>query len=369
LSDPSSADARPSTARYVPVDASEARMARLWGVISARLEQPKKAMPRWVWATTGAFALAAAGAFAFVATQRGPSPWEGAAFETEHAPLTVALADGSSMRLASSSRVEVSGSEEQGVHLALKRGRIECKVTHRRAPSFIVTADGVEVRVVGTRFSVESRRDADASRVEVRVEEGAVEVRSPGRPGEVQRVEAGRTWSQVIRTDPVVGARAEPPPVPSALEADPPSAPAPDAPDASDAPDIKPEAKPVGARELLEEANEYRREGRLADAARSYETLLSRHPKDGRAGLAAFELGRLRMDRLGDLPGAIQALERAMTLAPGSGFREDAMARVVTAYGRSGNAARCTRARDAYLKRYPEGVHRQTVGKQCGGAP
>jgi TolA-binding protein len=337
-------------------------MARLWSGISARLEQRKPAR-RWVWMTAGAMAVAAAGAFAFVASERGPSPWEGAAFETEHAPLTVALADGSSMRLDSSSRVEVSGSEEQGVHLALKRGRIECKVTHRRAPSFIVTADGVEVRVVGTRFSVESRRDAEERRVEVRVDEGAVEVRSPGRPGEVERVEAGRTWSQVIRTDPVAGARAEPAPAQAVPEAQPSSAPVPNVPEA------KPEAKPAGARELLEEANEYRREGRLAEAARSYESLLARHPNDGRAGLAAFELGRLRMDRLGDLPGAIQALERAMTLAPGSGFREDAMARLVTAYGRSGNNARCTRARDAYLKRYPEGVHRQTVAKQCGGAP
>ena len=84
-------------------------MSRLWGGISARLEQRKPAR-RWVWVTAGAMAVAAAGAFAFVASERGPSPWEGAAFETEHAPLTVALADGSSMRLDSSSRVEVSGS-------------------------------------------------------------------------------------------------------------------------------------------------------------------------------------------------------------------------------------------------------------------
>ena len=367
MSDHSGADRLPSAARYVPVDASDARLARVWGAVSERLEQRVKPARRWVWVTAGAVALAAAGAGAFVlvSSERGPSPWEGAAFETEHAPLTVALADGSTMRLDSSSRVEVAGSAERGVHLSLKRGRIECKVTHRRAPSFVVTADGVEVRVVGTRFSVESVREGDASRVEVRVDEGAVEVRSSGRPGEVQRVEAGRTWSQVTRTDPVAKAPAEPEPEPAPVapsaEVAPPSAPAPD----------EPSAKPATetARTLLEEANEYRRAGRVADAARAYETLLARHPKDGRAGLAAFELGRLRMDRLGDFAGAIQALERAMTLAPGSGFREDAMARLVTAYARSGNAARCSRARDAYLKRYPEGVHRNTVAKQCDGAP
>ncbi len=362
MSDPSGAERLPSAARYVPVDASDARVARLWGAVSARLEEGVKPARRWVWVTAGAVALAAAGAgaFVFVSGERAPSPWEGAAFETEQAPLTVALADGSTMRLDSSSRVEVSGSAERGVHLSLRRGRIECKVTHRRAPSFVVTADGVEVRVVGTRFSVESVRAGDSSRVEVRVDEGAVEVRSANRPREVQRVEAGRTWSQVTRTEPVVNAQPEAAPQVRSAEVAPPVAPAPDEPSA------KPEADT--ARTLLEEANEHRRAGRLADAARTYETLLSRYPKDGRAGLAAFELGRLRMDRLGDVAGAIQALERAMKLAPGSGFREDAMARLVTAYGRSGNAARCTTARDAYLKHYPEGVHRNTVAKQCGGA-
>jgi transmembrane sensor len=365
LSDPSGAERLPSAARYVPVDASDARLARLWGAVSERLEARVKPARRWVWVTAGAVALAAAGAgaFVFVSSERGPSPWEGAAFETEHAPLTVALADGSSMRLDSSSRVEVSGSAERGVHLSLRRGRIECKVTHRRAPSFVVTADGVEVRVVGTRFSVESVREGEASRVEVRVDEGAVEVRSANRPGEVQRVEAGRTWSQVTRTDPVAQAQPEPEPAPAASSSEiaPPSAPA------RDEPSAKPEADT--ARSLLEEANEHRRAGRLADAARAYETLLARYPKDGRAGRAAVELRRRRKVRRGDLAGAVQALERAMKLAPGSGFREDAMARLVTAYGRSGNAARCTAARDAYLKRYPEGVHRNTVAQQCGGAP
>ena len=363
MSDPSDAERLPSAARYLPLDASDARLARLWSAVSDRLEQRVKPARRWVWATAGALALAAAGAgaFVFVSSERGPSPWEGAAFETEHAPLTVALADGSTMRLDSSSRVEVSGSAERGVQLSLRRGRIECKVTHRRAPSFVVTADGVEVRVVGTRFSVESMRDGDSSRVEVRVDEGTVEVRSPSRPGEVQRVAAGRTWSQVTRTDPAMEARPRPEPAPamSSGEIAPPVAPA-----------LEPSAKPEAetARALLEDANEHRRAGRLVDAARAYETLLARYPRDGRAGLAAFELGRLRMDRLGDLSGAIQALEQAMKLAPGSGFREDAMARLVTAYARSGDGGRCTRARDAYLKRYPEGVHRNTVAKQCGGA-
>jgi transmembrane sensor len=92
---------------------------------------------------------------------------------------------------------------------------------------------------------------------------------------------------------------------------------------------------------------------------------LKKFPSDGRAGLAAFELGRLRMDRLGDWPGAVQAFERAVQLAPGSGFREDAMARLVTAYAATGRSSDCVRSRDAYLAAFPAGVHRDAVAKGC----
>jgi TolA-binding protein len=120
------------------------------------------------------------------------------------------------------------------------------------------------------------------------------------------------------------------------------------------------------ARELLDAANTARRNGDARTAADEYGQLLRKFPNDGRAGLAAFELGRLRMDRLGDLAGAMQALERAVQLAPGSGFREDAMARLVTAYQASGRAADCARSREAYLAAYPTGVHRDAVSRGCG---
>jgi hypothetical protein len=66
------------------------------------------------------------------------------------------------------------------------------------------------------------------------------------------------------------------------------------------------------------------------------------------------------------MKGAVSALEKAMTLAPGSGFREDALARVVTAHARSGNQAGCKRAKQRYLESYPRGVHRHAVLDQCG---
>jgi hypothetical protein len=92
-----------------------------------------------------------------------------------------------------------------------------------------------------------------------------------------------------------------------------------------------------------------------------YQELLASYPRDPRAGLAAFELGRLRMDRLGDLPGAVRALQQAVALAPGAELREDALARLVAASAAAHDHAVCARTRARYLTDYPSGVHHRTV--------
>src|SRR5205085_4138571 len=117
----------------------------------------------------------------------GSSAWQGAQLETAADALAVTLGDGSSLRLEPRSRVEVGDRTPSALKLVLARGRIACDVTHREGRSFVVAAGGVEVRVVGTRFSVANEAAAGGARVEVRVERGTVEVRSPG--GELTRVE------------------------------------------------------------------------------------------------------------------------------------------------------------------------------------
>jgi hypothetical protein len=61
----------------------------------------------------------------------------------------------------------------------------------------------------------------------------------------------------------------------------------------------------------------------------------------------------------------VQALNRAVALAPGSGFREDAMARLVDAHANMGAGARCRAAQAAYLRSYPQGVHASVVARRC----
>ena len=370
--------------RHIAVDLSEARVARLWSGVAERLESPRGGR-RFLWAAALASALGVALVIAHSqssAPKSASSAWQGTRLETSSDALAVTLVDGSKLKLDPQSRVEMGEETPAAVRLMLKRGRIDCDVTHREGRSFTVLSGGVEVRVVGTRFSVATEQDENSVRVEVRVERGAVEVRGPGSPEEVTLVEAGRSWSRITKTSALPkpttagGGNAEPAISPPASPAD--SASSPSASGSASAPaneeaaaaraaSPNPSSARTGdARDLLEQASGLWREGRVREAAQAYQSLLTTYPRDPRAGLAAFELGRLRMDRLGDLAGAVRALERAVALAPGSSFREDALARLVTAYAGLHNQAGCQRTRDQYLREFPAGVRKRTVAVACG---
>jgi hypothetical protein len=92
--------------------------------------------------------------------------------------------------LASSSELGVQGSDERGWLLELVRGRIDCQVAARAdRPDFVTRAGQVEVRVVGTRFSVEHDAGRDTR---VSVQEGKVQVRQHDRG---LLLAAGESWS------------------------------------------------------------------------------------------------------------------------------------------------------------------------------
>jgi hypothetical protein len=360
---------------YVQPDVSEARVNRLWGNVSARLEARPSRFWRWVVVSTALSGVAAVvlalatGQAPFGAASRERAVLTEAKLETASDALAVTLGDGSKLSLASHSEVQVRGNQPSNIALSLSRGAVVCDVTHRGDRKFTVRAGDVEVRVVGTKFSVQAT-SGEHPRVQVSVLRGVVEVVSERRPGIVARVGAGESWIQSAET----GA-----PAPSAsIGAGPSFGPAEVVVDPS-VRETKSDAKAAGsasgtstaaavpsARELFESAGESRRSGDARAAAHAYEELLRLHPTDGRASLSAFELGRLRMDRLGDPQGAIVALERAVTLNIGPTFREDALARLVSVYAAQGNFAACGRARDRYLSSYPAGIHAGAVASRCG---
>ncbi len=374
--------------KYVRVDLSPPRIARLWQRVAPRLEATPS--PRRAWLMRGAIIgslLVAAGGGAALYSLREPAPsvWQNAVLRTGSDAMSVDLGEGSKLELASQSRVEVAESAKDSVRLKLAQGSVLCDVTHREGRRFSVAAAGVEVRVIGTRFRV--ALGPSGERVEVQVERGTVEVVAGG---QVRRLSAGERWS-VSRSAAGLASAAAPAASaePRADNVNEPESPASDAalpePHAARAEASAPEAQRAAraerdapreatstlevadAKQLLDLANSARRSGDIPLAARAYEALLSRFPRDGRAGLAAFELGRLRLERLGNAKGAAQAFERAIALAPGSGFREDAMARLVDAYAALGAREACRKARQAYLQSYPSGLHVNGVSAKCSG--
>lgn len=339
-----------------------ARLERQWSAIRTRLpESGAHPWSPWKFATLGLVAaLVALLAWNFSAMRAHETTLaEGSALETNDRaePETRAeLSEGSEIAIAPSSRIEVLASEGADVRLALRRGRARFDVVRNPERAFFVVAEtaqgeAIEVRVVGTRFEV--TRGAD---VEVMVERGIVEVRARDA---VHRLTAGEHWSsvelEVEVPTPAEDIEAAPEPESLAIEAE-------------ETPTSDPVhvARPhdADARTLFDQAREARQAGSVAEAARLYDTLLRTHDDDPRAGIAAFELARLRMDSLGDPRGAVRALDRALA-GQGGSYREDAMARRATLLSRLQRTSECHSARDAYLAQFPAGVHVPAVRELC----
>jgi TolA-binding protein len=352
----------PESARrndFVPVDVSEARVARIWSAVSPRLNHRR----RWPWFVGAGVAACAAALVIFVVRPDRPANPEQAVSArapvvATDQPREVVLGDGSEIKLLPRTQVVVAKEERQALELDLEHGVVHCEVEHVPGRRFVVRAGEVSVLAVGTQFSV-TRHGARARGVSVDVQQGVVEVHAGGK---VERLVAGQHWESPPAAPAEAARAAEPAAPPSVARHNPEQSTAP----ASSGTDELPEASErEDARKMFETANQARRAGDMRAAASGYEALLRRYPKDGRATVAALELGRLRMDHLGDHAGAISPLNRAARSGGGS-VREDAMARLVRAYAATGSLERCLRARENYERSYPEGHHRAEVRAACG---
>lgn len=385
-----------SSKRYTPhvrPDLSPARLERQWSAISEdpRLHGRSGAGLKLA---LGALLTVACAAVAWVWVVPHPKPvsgpMEGLTLEAP-ARTEWALPDGTSLALAQSGHVKVTTWNDKRARLELDRGRAELHVSKLAGRSFTVSAAGVDVTVKGTRFSVELKDSPRA--VAVKVTEGRVEVTrgdalhvlGPGDAWEEPIVEAAAADDAALdegeddEVDEVV---------PEAVASDAGAHHRPKRAGGKDARARKlahliHQRKLKEAYQLLGPAGfsaevqraEPQRLFELAEVARfndhpneeadALDALRRRFPKDGLAGLAAFELGRLRMDRLSDAKGAVEALRSAITLAPSAPFREDAEARLVQALEATGDLKACAAARDAYLKDHAAGVHVDVVRKRC----
>jgi tetratricopeptide (TPR) repeat protein len=300
------------------------------------------------------------------------APVAGAAFVVASLPegkQELAFSDGSRVTVAPGGRLRVDRATTSDVAMRLEAGRARFEVKHDAVRRFLVAVDDFEVIDRGTRFEI-ARGDDVRPGIEVRVEEGEVELRDPSHP-EPRRLTAGESWSN--RAPEMANA-----PLPSNEPAAPTVGPAvanPGSPSGASTPRASkgggaadgdaPRGSTEPARELFERGNLAKLEGRLQEAADAFDALRLRYRTDGHAALAALELGRLRLNHLGDPAGALAALQDAIKLGPRAPFREEAEARIVDAFATLGRGSECARAREQFLARHPRSVHAAAVAGKC----
>jgi transmembrane sensor len=263
--------------------------------------------------------------------------------------------------------------------------RFEVEPRDRRP--FVVDAGDVRVKVVGTAFSVDRTGDV----VHVDVQEGVVRVEWPGGAERLEAGEQGR-YPKARPTQeptPTIEAPSTSPEEPAAA---PVTAPGPK----TESPAAKPtrrtrkrswqrlaragrftearqEMKRAGAgsvrdrtEELLLAADVARLSGHPREAVPPLERVLARHESDPRAPLAAFTLGRLYLEELGQPTEAAASFARVPLLDPRGELLEAAWALEVEALSRAGNVERARVRAEAFLEAYPSSPRSRLV-RRWGG--
>jgi transmembrane sensor len=273
------------------------------------------------------------------------------------------LRDGSRVSLlAAGSKVEMLEQTAQLVRSRLGAGAARFDVFHDPSRVFEVESGDVKVRVLGTVFSLV--REGLITRVAV--ERGAVRVQWPGGEAFLSAGQAG-----------------EYPPAPVAVD------------------DIKPEASEDLATQVAEEGAAWRKLAKRGAYVDAFKALgpapaksvrdepsdlmlaadvarLSRHPadatrflsrvadgfpRDKRAALAAFTLGRVLLEDLKQPARAADAFRRAQQLAPRGPLASDALAREADAAQRAGQQDRAHQLSTRYLEQFPDGPQASRLRK------
>jgi transmembrane sensor len=264
---------------------------------------------------------------------------------------TWALADQSrATALTTGTEVVVEEDAPLRTLVRLDRGGARFDVARRPERTFQVRAGGVVVSVIGTVFDVE----VVADRIGVAVEHGAVEV--TWNLGRKRLVAGERGWFPplVLSGGDAAIAGGGPATIGAPAASVERSEPAPSA------------QAGTSARELLAESDSARTRGELARGAELLRRILREHPKDPRAPLAAFTLGRLLLNELGRPREAAAAFHEVQVRAPRGQFAEDALAREVEAWKQAAEPARARAVAETYLERYPGGRHARRVKALAG---
>jgi transmembrane sensor len=229
--------------------------------------------------------------------------------------------------------IEKAIESDADILFELAAGGAHFEVARRPSRTFRVHAGPVTVQVIGTRFQV--RRQDDHSTVSVT--EGRVLVSWWGGSRELGAGETGTFPPQPVG-----------------------------APAAAPAPTTRRRAPEPGPDVLFARADRARKAGKPDEAVAHLRTLIDRFPADPHAPVAAFTIGRLLLESLGEPRQAAASFERARVLANGAPLAEDALAREVEAWASAGEPGLAHRRAELYRRLYPNGLRRGAVMRVGG---
>ena len=290
------------------------------------------------------------------------------------------LADGSQIEVTSASgELAIERNLRDTIDLNLLSGAARFDVIPNARRHFVVAAGSVEVTVVGTAFEVERA----PGRVRVTVSHGKVRVHSAGGAGVVEGGESA--WFDEAQSAPSEPAMRERSGAGSgktrgwrtrhALR--------------STVAGREERNEPRAAWRSLSQSGDYEGAYRLlaegtavadddsaalmdaADAARLsghpevsvgyLRKVLDRHRRSPVAPLAAFTLGRVLLERLGQPSEAAEAFATARDLAPRGSLAQDALAREVEAWSKAGHPQEAYERARQYVESYPAGRRLRAV--------
>jgi transmembrane sensor len=319
--------------------------------------------------------VSACAALAFALTLTRKSPLQPLAAPAQSS-LHMQLADGSDVSLRdAASQVILDEVSPSRVAVALLAGNARFDVLHREDRVFRVRSGDVTVEVLGTSFELER----EATRTRVSVLRGRVAVSWPSGRTELAAGEAGwfpradqpdaapldvtphnpkRTArkANVLNVIGVSSAWREP-------------AEQGDFEHAYELLAHAPQPVADNVEELLLAADTARLSGHAAAALPFLKRVVAEHASDSRAPLAAFTLGGVLMQQLGQPREAEIAYARARELSLNSSLAEDALARQVEATYRAGDTSRARTLASEYLSRYPKGRRIHAVQRFGGLVP
>jgi transmembrane sensor len=268
--------------------------------------------------------------------------------------------------LGESQIARLSEASDQNRRVRVASGRAHFEVAKQNSGTFEVLAGHVRVEVIGTAFDVEVREYV----VRVSVSHGVVKVHSPTESvlvheGESMTFRASEPEVKAPPTESTEPRRVEPPT--SSAKASGPEwrhlAKDGDFEKAYNALASQPSAVRDEPGDLLLAADVQRLSGHPRGAVAPLQRVVSKFPADPRAPLAAFTLGRVLLDEVGDPRGAAVAFEAERRLQPGGPLDESSLARAIEAWSRAGESQRARTLAEEYFRRYPNGSKSKIVRK------